>query len=431
MGAWKLCWLVFVCLSMIDSSQAGRKLQEQERRLRAYTGNGTQPRHAPPIESFLVSDGSWVDCVPIEGQIAAHHPSLKDHVIRMMPPKTSSKPRNCHPQLFAQEHGGCPDGSIPVLRTNGSERYLRKTRPPLTDDFWTHGGGYSLFASLNPAATPQITHEYAITGVPNATGAYSGAHSIFSVNSPTLGDDAKDFSLSQFWVIDGHYYDNTLSTIEVGWQKFPSQHANDQPDAPHLFIYWTNNAYNHSSGVGSCYDLSCPGFVQQSNTWVIGGAMPKYTTLAQNATAAYEVEIEVVYEPADRNWWLYLDGEAIGYWPSSIYINGLMQGSCNQVQWGGEVVFYKDSSVANHSTTAMGSGAFPVAGYPVAAYQRNISYADASGAWVNADPTVLDAERRFDNPLCYDIQVQQGSFTNWGSYFFYGGPGGANPACHY
>lgn len=31
-----------------------------------------------------VSDGGWVDCVRVEEQIAAHHPSLKDHVIQVL-----------------------------------------------------------------------------------------------------------------------------------------------------------------------------------------------------------------------------------------------------------------------------------------------------------------------------------------------------------
>lgn len=437
---WKL-WFAVVCihlLLMVDSTQAGRNLQQQapkQRRLQAYTdSNSTEPRHAPPVKSFLVSDGSWVDCIPIEGQIAAHHPSLKDHIIQMAPSSprraSSTQPQSskCHPQLFAREHGSCPEGSIPVLREDPMSRFIRKTRPPI----FQRPGGVTT-QSTDPAVAAE-THEYAITGVPFASSTYSGAHSIFSVNAPILESPNDDMSLSQIWVVDGSYDDNSLSTIEVGWQTQPVLHPNNEPLAPHLFIFWTNNAYAHT-GPGSCYNvLNCPGFVQMSNSWVIGGAMPHYTTLDQNAQSEFEVEIEVLYDPTDMNWWLYLDNEPIGYWPLTLYVNGKLQGTANRVQWGGEVAFLKYPTVLAHTTTTMGSGAFPSDGYPVAAYQRSVSYADASGNIVVPDPLLLQAapQRSFNNPLCYDIQVNQlGDYANWGTYFFFGGSGGSNVGCHY
>lgn len=69
---------------------------------------------------------------------------------------------------------------------------------------------------------------------------------------------------------------------------------------PHLFFFWTNNAYARK-GPGTCYNLLCPGFVQISNSWVMGGAMPHYTTLDQKAPREFDVEIEVLYDSEDKN----------------------------------------------------------------------------------------------------------------------------------
>ncbi|KAG0591644.1 hypothetical protein M758_1G229900 [Ceratodon purpureus] len=431
-GPWKF-WSTLACivlLLMVDSTLAGRMLQQQasrQRRLQASSDDRAIPWHAPPVQSFLVSDGSWVDCIPIEGQISAHHPTLTDHIIQMMPtsPRRSSgltRRSDLHPQLFAREHGGCPDGSIPVQRADPNRPLLKKTQSPVS------------IQAVDNAGTTREIHEYAVTGLPESPQSYSGAYSIFSVNGPDLGVVATDFSLSQVWVVDGYYNDSTLSTIEVGWQKYPDIHQNeDQPLAPHLFVYWTNNAYNqvNETGIHGCYNLECPGFVQVNNKWVIGGAMPSYTTLAQNAQAESEVEIEVLYDPTQFVWWLFLNNDPVGYWPSSIYEGGRLGGSAHQVQWGGEVFFLKDANTVAHSKTAMGSGAFPAAGYPVAAYQRNITFADATGNFFYPNPATLDGldTKQVTDPLCYDISIQLGNFVNWGTYFFFGGSGGNNPGC--
>jgi hypothetical protein len=418
----RLLVCVQVLLILVGLTHAGRVLhQSKGSRQRRLQASSDVPWHAPAVQSFQVSDGSWVDCVPIEGQISAHHPSLTDHVIQMTPtvPRRSSG-QVAHPQLFAQEHGGCPAGTIPVHRTDPTRPLLKKTRSPVV--------------SKADSATVRDIHEYAITGLPLSPETYSGAHSIFSVNGPDLGDVDTDFSLSQVWIIDGFYNDSTLSTIEVGWQKYPFIHQNgDAPLAPHLFVYWTNDAYNAQNETGNhgCYNLECPGFVQVDNKWVIGGAMPSYTTLEQNAQTESEIEIEVLYDPTQLVWWLFLNNDAVGYWPASLYESGRLGGTANHVQWGGEVNFFKDATTVGHSKTTMGSGAFPSAGYPVAAYHRNITFADATGAFFYPDPATLDTvgNKFTTDPLCYDIAIQQGDFSNWGTYFFFGGSGGNNPGC--
>jgi hypothetical protein len=240
-----------------------------------------------------------VDCVPIQGQVAAHHPSLKDHTILQSPSESSSHQPGLSssselqiPQLFAREHGGCPEGSIPVQRTsdpNHVRPLLKKARIPISDS----------------EAEDGRPHEYAVSTLPYAPNSYSAARSILSVNGPALGDPNLDiFSLSQVRLVDGACNGDCLnfSTIEVGWQTFPSLHPYDRALAPHLFIIWTSDNYNQTG----CYNLECPGFVQVNPRWVLGGAMQSYTTLAQNAPRESEVAIEVRYVPIQSVWWLYL-----------------------------------------------------------------------------------------------------------------------------
>lgn len=401
---------------MVGSTQASRKLQtaQPQRRLQAHRDNTDTAMHAPSAQSYLVSDGSWVDCVPIEGQIAAHHPALKDHIIKMrpsVPPNArSSLGARSHPQLFAREHGGCPDGYIPVQRMDPNSPRLRKEHPP---------------QAPGPAPVDVAVHEYAVTTMPVSSGAYSGSAAVLSVNGPTVAN-TREFSLSQLWIIDGSFKDTSLCTIEVGWQTYPGRHTGDADFAPHLFVYWTADHYN----ISGCYDLECPGFVQVENSWVIGGAMPSYTTLEQlNNGEIAEVDIQVLYDSTDLVWWLFLNGVAIGYWPAALYPSTYLHGTANFLEWGGEVAIEKNNTA--HSRTVMGSGAVPTAGFPLSAYQRNITYADVVSGVTNMDANVkylTEGQIRTD-PSCYDIAVQLNNYANWGTYFFFGGPGGNNVFC--
>ncbi len=120
-------WLVILVTIIFVGSSQGRELRQaataasrHERRLEAYTdsSNGA-PMHGPAVQSFRVSDGSWVDCIPIEQQIAAHHPALQDHIIRMQ--ESSSTHLNLQQQnadkqsllrkISQRTRAGCTDKS--------------------------------------------------------------------------------------------------------------------------------------------------------------------------------------------------------------------------------------------------------------------------------------------------------------------------------
>jgi hypothetical protein len=228
-----------------------------------------------------------------------------------------------------------------------------------------------------------------------------------------IADPSSEFSLSQLWIVAGD--SSSINTAEVGWQVYPSAHPSQQPLAPHLFIYWTSDDYQ---GVG-CYNLDCSGFVQTDNSWVLGGAFSRYTTLAENSNIEYEVAIYVVFDPKIPGWALIIDNTVVGYWPSSIY--NTLRTSADSVQFGGEIY-----PATLPTDTAMGSGAFPSQGYPIAAYQRNVLYFDSARNAFNAVISVWGVT----NSNCYTLLIEEEApSNNWASFFYFGGPGGRNSAC--
>jgi hypothetical protein len=118
--------------------------------------------------------------------------------------------------------------------------------------------------------------------------------------------------------------------------------------------------------------LECSGFVQIDNTWVLGGAFDRYTTLAENSNIEYEVAIYVEFDAQIPGWALVIDNTVVGYWPSIIY--NTLQTRADSVQF---------------------------------------------------DNIVLDVT----NLYCYTLLIEKEAPSNeWASFFFFGGPGALNPA---
>ncbi|EFJ17631.1 hypothetical protein SELMODRAFT_92536 [Selaginella moellendorffii] len=237
-------------------------------------------------------------------------------------------------------------------------------------------------------------------------GKFRGFKTTINIWKPRV-EQPREFSLSQFWLISS--YDRhgvPRSTMEAGWQIYPSLYGGDDP---RLFVYWTADGYN-STG---CYNLGCDGFVQVSSSIVLGGAISSRTSTA-GSTQSHKV-VCVLQDPRSGNWWLRVSGSYVGYWKASAlpdFANGASAVSC-----GGEVL-----EANRHTRTQMGSGAFPNAHYKYAAYHRDIQIVNANFRLQQAQNMARVAVKK---PGCYDIGTIQdaGRNTSWGTYFFYGGPG--------
>jgi hypothetical protein len=204
-----------------------------------------------------------------------------------------------------------------------------------------------------------------------------------------------EFSLSQQWYVNGG------QTVEGGWVHYPAKFGGNSV----LFIFFTPD--NYASG---CYNLDCAGFVQVSSAFTLGGAWSAYSSWGGTQWGFSEQ-----WEYWAGNWWLNIQGTWVGYYPGSVYRGGpLNYGNANLSEFGGET--YTSGSY----WPWMGSGYFPSAGFGWAAYQNTVYYIAPTYAtyWSSLSPIVT-------NPACYNLAITPASSGgSWGTYFYYGGPGG-------
>lgn len=71
-----------------------------------------------------------------------------------------------------------------------------------------------------------------------------------------------------------------------------------------------------------------------------------------------------------------------------------------------------------HTSTQMGSGHFPEEGFGRASYFKGVQVVDSSN---NLGAPRGGLGTFTEQSSCYD--VQSGSNADWGTYFYYGGPG--------
>jgi len=356
---------------------------------------GAQPRH-----SFVDETGQIFDCFPIEEQ-----PSLKKHKLKLAKPPTlpvgmAAKPETpAAPAVAADKRDRfgnsmvCPEGTVAVRRITLDElsrfetldHYLRK-----------HGHPRRRAGVLKHAIEPaqDAAHEYAHASqsVNNA-----GGQSLLNVWDPAIGS-GQIFSLSQQWY--SAQGPNGVQTVEVGWQVYPDFYGHSKPV---LFTYWTADGYQSTGSYGT----TAGDFVQYGTTHPVGMALA-----AASVAGGQQVEIAVIVMLSQGNWWIFLDGSPVGYYPAGQYQNGPLASGATDIDFGGE-------TVGNGSYPSMGSGQFADRGFKLAAYQRSICYLDAAtGKLVQAN---LNASQEW--PGSYTIKV--GTSADWGEYFYFGGPGSA------
>ncbi|KAF8393477.1 hypothetical protein HHK36_021721 [Tetracentron sinense] len=366
-------------------------------------------RHKAAVKT-IESDGDVIDCVDIYKQPAFDNPLLKNHkiqvfsfsyflsdVIKLIGMKPSSYPNgmkaNSYTVKFTQpwhESGRCPEGTIPIKRTQKHDfpqaTLLSNHRTKL---------GHNITGKVQDDG-----YEYA--AVYESENKYYGAEGTINLRNPKLGDDS-EMSLSEIWVTAGT--SETLNTAEAGLMVYPELYGDNRT---RLSLFWTSDNYV-SKG---CYSLDCPGFVQTNGNVTLGSIL---SPVSNYDAEQYSVSFLIFMDKSEGNWWLEMQGNFLGYWPSSIYTT--MADGASAAYWGG--VIFNSKPQGHHTTTQMGSGHFPFEGYGKSSYISNLGIVNSSNIIidpVNLSPVITKSTG-------YDLYIGEDKSTDYGTYFYYGGPG--------
>ncbi|ONK59673.1 uncharacterized protein A4U43_C08F9130 [Asparagus officinalis] len=361
----------------------------------------------PALKSIKSPDGDIIDCVHVSHQPAFDHPFLKNHTIQARPtfhPEglydekkvASVKETKSITQLW-HLNGKCPEDTIPIrrtkkddlLRASSVKRFGKKKHRAIPTP-----------RSADPDLINQSGHQHAIAYVEGDK--YFGAKATINVWEPKI-EQANEFSLSQLWILGGSFGED-LNSIEAGWQVSPDLYGDNHT---RLFTYWTSDAYQATG----CYNLLCSGFIQINSEVAMGASI---FPISGYGGSQYDIKILVWKDPKEGHWWMQFgDDYVLGYWPSFLF--SYLADSASMIEWGGEVV--NSEPDGQHTSTQMGSGHFPEEGFGKSSYFRNIQVVDESNNL--RAPKGVGTFTEQSN--CYD--VQNGNNDDWGSYFYFGGPG--------
>ena len=204
----------------------------------------------------------------------------------------------------------------------------------------------------------------------------------------------------------------------MGWQVYPQLWGGN--DA-RLFVYSTSDGYSANNFASGCYNVTCGRFVQTNSAIVLGGPLASYSTSGGSQSEITLLAFRDDGSSSNHDWWIYVNGVAVGYYPNSLYSSTGLADKNARIDFGGELV--NDQTNGVNTSTQMGSGAFPSAGFQYAAYIKKIQYLDMSFNYQNA--ASLSPGVSF--PYLWDMSaVTYSSDPNWLTYFYFGGPGNKN-----
>ena len=376
-------------------------------------------------QTLKTAGGRAVDCVDIHAQPAVrNNPALRGQPILLAPrfaqPALAADPTDKIIEPLRDQAGaeveGCPDGTVPIPEVTAQDL----SRFSSLQDFFA-----KVPVRLGTAQVPQTAAQPPYHWGPSSQHQYAhayryvtnwGASSNINVWAPYTELNS-EFSLTQIWVVGGS--GSGLQTLEVGSQKYRDLYGDYNP---HLFIYSTRDGYNHTG----CYNNTCGDFVQVSHSIYPGARLSPVSTYNG---AQYEIQAQWFKDMDGGAWWLQVQGQWVGYYPRNLYNTAGVINRAAEIDYGGEIIDNRNLNL--HTSTDMGSGQFPGAWFGKAAYQRLLRYnytttTNPNIVWYT-NATGLTPSR--SDAACYDISYYNGD-PNWGSYFFFGGPGYNYYNCH-
>jgi len=373
------------------------------------------------VKTTRTRAGMFVDWIPLESQVEGGRIATPRPVKVIAKSSKRGKMQRATFELDSPEVERGPDGTVPILRPDIS-RLTKKIR---LEDYLNKRGGRKLFRprTKHDPADPASGGYFHNTDVQD--GEFFGFSGIFNVWAPAInvpkGDE--DHSILQAWLANLR---GVRQTLEGGWTVDKSLNGDL---SPHVFTYYTTNNYAKDGNNLGGYNRQHKGWVQYSGPSTTGRTL--YPGIAIASVSVFDgpqfempmqFQLQIDGATQDKNWWVFVDGIPMGYYPASLYGAGGMSGGTTSVSSGGEIY----SGLKNPALTQnqMGSGFVAAAGLARAAYVRNLQVqTDLNGTLVDniglpeADVAVASAA----DP--YSIALNPApAEPNWGQYYFVGGP---------
>jgi hypothetical protein len=352
----------------------------------------------------------------------------------------------------------CPTGTVPATR-------------PTVAEIQAAGGLSSFLSARASVAPPSGEHDCLGNTTPGPDydhaigyeygGTISGLVSGISLTPPYLVQNtgaAGDHTVSQLWIQTGNCeYDTPrggttcnpsgqapVQSLEVGWISGANPFVSPFFDLDdRLFVFVDNGGYGPGTGCwAGAPNETCDVFVPNPGiegwpaaTYVSGQNLGNASTLPNTDMNQDPEELWVQVWNGGSSlpyWYVWVTTSTsatwnlIGWYLGSSEFTGQMQTSATYIQLGGEV--YDSYASGSHTDTSMGTG-YVNFGFPVDAYQRNISFINPSNDYLT--PVLTYEVCGYQSNLFYQNNTKSPAGTvpdGWGSgaFFYFGGPFGLN-----
>ncbi|XP_042404522.1 uncharacterized protein LOC121994611 [Zingiber officinale] len=276
---------------------------------------------AGTLEADKSKNGELYDCVDIYKQPAFDHPLLKNHTLQLKPSflPNGLKPTKPKPATFYGFNDTCPSGTILIERSQKSDYFRSHVHP--VDDIADLGHHFAVFENniaklFHGASARMTTHQ-----LPNLLPNQVSSSSIY-LYGDTYGPR------------------NETNVIQAGWHVAPTLY-ND--NIPRFFTLWTTDGYEKTG----CVNLRCPGFVRTTSGPIGPGSTIEKFSVYKGEEMSFSLEI--FKDPSTSNWWVLLQGGALGYYPKELLPK--MDIGVDRIQMGGHVY-----SPTSEASPPMGSG---------------------------------------------------------------------------
>lgn len=242
-----------------------------------------------------------------------------------------------------------------------------------------------------------------------------GGASTVNVWSPLLIPATLLSSASQQWYSTGIVPFVDFQSVECGWRAGVIDGA-PADSLPRLFVYYTKKDYLSGQSYYDDYNLT-GGFA-----YTPGASHALHAALSPVSTqGGTQYDIRMGFSLTGGRWWFHHAGTWIGSYAAAEFAPGTLAVSAADASFGGE------TTTGFGTFPVMGSGRFPAEGFGRAAHQRSVGVNDLTGV-----PRIAQLSPGQISPACYNVAITNNSGPDWGSYVYFGGPGGLNcPDAHW